>query len=92
MPVCERCDEYYFGNCKCMLYSYRLLGEVSWTPIYGVTPDQIAEKLAQIDYWADPLDPGSFEFCVEVRSPLGDKVKKFKVEAEATVNFTAEEI
>ena len=63
--------------------------ESQWSPNFL---EEVAHDIAQENYNYEPMDPYQFEFVVEVRLPGSELPKKFRVSAEADVNFYTREI
>lgn len=96
---CPKCDRFIYPNptCHCVSYRYQYLQEnekadnLSWNTMYGVTPEEVATKAGENYYHDDPCNPDDFDVIVAVQDGRGI-IAKFKITAEATVDFNAEEI
>lgn len=59
---------------------------------FAMDEEAFAEEQAE-EYWADdPTNPDDFDFEIEVKRGEDGESKKFKVTAEASVDFYAREI
>jgi hypothetical protein len=96
--TCPKCLGFVYENKKCShsLYHYRFEGTSDpndWqTGYFRGDAEDVALEAAEGDYYVNKGgDPHQYQAVVIVKDPKG-KETRFRIYAEATVNFYADEI
>ena len=96
MGECKKCGGFIFDHkkhsCNLWYFKHEYFGD-DWQDKWSERWDaeDVAREIAQMIYSDDPCDPYNFHVVVEIKDTQNNE-RKFKIYAEADVNFYANEV